>query len=80
MPQILMRREHIDYVMIGPLERASMSVNETFFSNYVKIAERGPYHFYKVSSEEPRSCRPSGRETRGPSERSAARQCGTLGA
>lgn len=47
----LMRREHIDYVMIGPLERGSMSANEAFFSHYVKIAEYGAYHLYKVSSE-----------------------------
>jgi hypothetical protein len=47
----LMRQEHIDYVMIGPLERVSMSANEAFFSHYVKVAEFGAYHLYKVSSE-----------------------------
>ena len=47
----LMRREHIDYVMIGPLERVSMSANEAFFSHYVKVAEDGAYHLYKVSSD-----------------------------
>ena len=46
-----MRREHIDYVMIGPLERVSMSANEAFFSHYVKVAEYGAYHLYKVSSD-----------------------------
>jgi hypothetical protein len=45
----LMRREHIDYVMIGPLERTSMSANEAFFSHYVKVAQYGAYHLYKVS-------------------------------
>jgi hypothetical protein len=49
--QNLMRREHIDYVMIGPLERASMSANEAFFSQYVKVAQCGPYDLYKVSSD-----------------------------
>lgn len=47
----LMRREHIDYVMIGPLERRSMSANEAFFSRYIKVAECGEYHLYKISSE-----------------------------
>ena len=47
----LMRREHIDYVMIGPLERVSMSANEAFFSHYVKVAEDGAYRLYKVSSD-----------------------------
>jgi hypothetical protein len=47
----LMRREHIDYVMIGPLERVSLSANEAFFSHYVKVAECGAYRLYKVSSD-----------------------------
>ena len=47
----LLRLEHIDYVMIGPLERISMSANEVFFSHYVKVAESGAYAFYKVSSD-----------------------------
>jgi hypothetical protein len=47
----LMRREHIAYVVIGPLERKSMSANEAFFSNYVKVSECGPYDLYKVSSD-----------------------------
>jgi hypothetical protein len=47
----LMRRERIDYVMIGPLERMSMSANELFFSHYVKVAESGAYELYKVSPE-----------------------------
>ena len=47
----LLRREHIDYVMIGPLERVSMSADESFFSHYVKVAEYGAYDLYKVSSD-----------------------------
>jgi uncharacterized membrane protein len=47
----LMRREHIDYVMIGPLERVSMSANEAFFSKYLKVAESGAYELYRVSSD-----------------------------
>jgi len=47
----LMRREHIAYVMVGPLERQSMSANEAFFFHYVKISECGAYHLYKVSSD-----------------------------
>jgi hypothetical protein len=47
----LMRREHIDYVMIGPLERISMSANEVFFSHYVKVAQSGAYELYWVSAD-----------------------------
>jgi len=49
--EVLMRREHIEYVIIGPLERMSMSANEAFFSRYVKVAEYGAYDLYKVSSD-----------------------------
>lgn len=45
----LMRSEHVDYVMIGPVERVSMSANEAFFGQYVKIAEHGTYRLYRVS-------------------------------
>jgi hypothetical protein len=45
----LLRQENIDYVVIGPVERGSMSANEAFFSHYAKIAECGAYQLYKVS-------------------------------
>jgi len=45
-----MRREHIDYVMIGPLELVSMSANQSFFSHYARVADCGAYQLYKVSS------------------------------
>jgi uncharacterized membrane protein len=47
----LMRREHVAYVMVGPLERLSMSANEAFFSHYVEVSKCGAYHLYKVSSD-----------------------------
>jgi hypothetical protein len=47
----LMRWEHIDYVIVGPLERLSMSANEAFFSHYVEVSKCGAYHLYKVSSD-----------------------------
>lgn len=47
----MMRQEHVDYVMIGPLERESMSADEAFFSHYAKVAEHGAYRLYKVSSD-----------------------------
>jgi hypothetical protein len=47
----LLRQEHVDYVMIGPLELVSMSANQSFFSHYARVADCGAYQLYKVSSQ-----------------------------
>ena len=45
----LLGKNHIDYVVVGPLERAGMTVNEEFFSRFRKVGEVGEYRLYKIS-------------------------------
>ena len=47
----LIRSYGIDYVVIGPLERHVMTVNEPFFARYEKIGDVGGYQLYKVSNK-----------------------------
>jgi hypothetical protein len=49
----LLRREGIEYVVVGPLEReelakAGQQINETFFLNFTKVGEAGAYRLYKT--------------------------------
>ena len=44
----LMHSYQIQYVVIGPLERLIMPVNEQFFSRYPKVGEVGEYKLYKI--------------------------------
>ena len=41
----------IQYVVVGPLERLVMPVNEQFFSQYPKVGEIGEYTLYKVQRQ-----------------------------
>ncbi len=45
---ILLRKYNIDYVLISPEERNSLSANEEFFKKYPVVAEAGQYRVYKV--------------------------------
>ena len=45
----LLQRHGIAYVVVGPLERASMKVNENFFARYAKVGETGAYRLYKTA-------------------------------
>jgi uncharacterized membrane protein len=47
----LLRRYGIDYVLIGPGELASFSVNEQFWGEYALLAQEGPYRLYKTNIE-----------------------------
>jgi hypothetical protein len=47
----LMRNNSVDYLVIGPLEKLVMPVNEAFFSRYKKIGEVGGYALYKIKPE-----------------------------
>jgi len=38
----------VDYIVVGPLERLVMPVNEQFFSRYEKIGDVSGYKLYKV--------------------------------
>jgi len=44
----LLQKNDVDYVVIGPLEKLVMTVNEPFFSRYRKIGEVGGYALYKI--------------------------------
>ena len=45
---ILLRKYNIDYVLVGPEERAKLQANESFFSQYPVVADTGQYRVYKV--------------------------------
>jgi hypothetical protein len=46
--QALLKRYALDYVVIGPQERAMMLVNTRFFSNFTLIGQCGGYSLYKI--------------------------------
>lgn len=41
----------IQYVVVGPQERLTMTVNQQFFSRYQKVGEVGDYSLYKVQPQ-----------------------------
>jgi len=46
----LLARYGVDYVAIGPTERAALKeINEAFFNRYRKVIESGGYRLYKIS-------------------------------
>jgi hypothetical protein len=44
----LLERYTLDYVLVGPQERAMLPVNDTFFSNFPLIGRCGGYALYRV--------------------------------
>jgi hypothetical protein len=47
----LLAKYGVEYVVVGPLERSSLRVNEQFFARYKKVGETGAYRLYKVTQE-----------------------------
>lgn len=47
----LLTRYRIDYVVVGPLERRQMTVNDSFFERYVTVAESPGYRLYRVGHD-----------------------------
>ena len=45
----LMQNYRIEYVVVGPLERIVMPVNDQFFLRYKKVGEVGEYSLYKIA-------------------------------
>lgn len=44
----LLMKYGVDYVIVSPLERNYMMVNDPFFERYQKVAESGEYRLYKI--------------------------------
>ena len=44
----LMKKYHVEYVVIGPAELASLPVNEQFWGQQQKLAEAGGYRLYRT--------------------------------
>lgn len=45
----LLAKYRVDYVVVSPLERGLLTVNENFFSQYPKVGESGAYRLYKIT-------------------------------
>ena len=45
----LLQKYHVDYAVVGPLERLVMPVNEPFFSRFQKVGQSGEYRLYKIA-------------------------------
>jgi hypothetical protein len=45
----LLGRYHVEYVLLGPQERAAMPVDDAFFSQYATVGASGGYRLYKVA-------------------------------
>lgn len=46
--EALLQHYGVDYVLIGPLELASLNVNEQFWSRYTKVSQSGAYRIYQT--------------------------------
>jgi len=44
----LMSRYGVDYVVVSPLERLQMPVNDNFFERFERVGETGEYRLYKI--------------------------------
>ena len=44
----ILKDYNVDYVVVGPLERLVMPVNEQFFSRYEKVGDVSGYQLYKI--------------------------------
>jgi len=47
--ETLMRKYQIEYVVVSPLERNIMLVNEEFFSKFETVGDVGGYRLYKIA-------------------------------
>jgi uncharacterized membrane protein len=45
----LLKHYHVDYVLIGPAELASLPVNEQFWATQQQVAATGGYRLYRTS-------------------------------
>lgn len=47
----LITANKVEYIVVSPLERSVVTVNDGFFARFQKIGEAGEYRLYKVSRE-----------------------------
>lgn len=47
----MLAQHGIDYVVVSPLERNYMPVNDEFFERYEKVGEAGEYRLYKITGK-----------------------------
>jgi hypothetical protein len=47
----LMKNYHVDYAVVGPLERQIVPVNDAFFSQFEKVGQVGEYSLYKINRQ-----------------------------
>jgi hypothetical protein len=45
----LLAKHGVEYVVVSPLERTGLRVNEQFFTRFKKVGETGAYQLYKVA-------------------------------
>lgn len=45
----LLGKYGVEYIVVGPLERAAVRVNEQYFTHFRQVGEVGEYHLYKVA-------------------------------
>jgi hypothetical protein len=55
--EALLKQYHVEYVVIGPLEQATLTVNEQFWARQRKIAETGGYRVYRTGTGSERAGR-----------------------
>jgi hypothetical protein len=46
----LLAKYGVEYIVVSPLERTELQVNEQFFTRFKKVGETGAYRLYKVTS------------------------------
>ena len=47
--QQLLDKYGIDYIVVSPIERANLTVNDSFFDRFTKVAQAGQYELYEVT-------------------------------
>jgi hypothetical protein len=48
---LILRKYNVAYIVVGPLERNVLSINELFLSNFKLVGEVGGYRLYKVTQK-----------------------------
>jgi len=46
---VLLRQYGVDYIVVGPLERAAEPVNENYFTRFEQVGNAGGYSLYKIA-------------------------------